>query len=126
MLWVRLVWVYASRGFGYLRGEPINFSPQSGEGPPAWLVREGGFTMEVTATAPSGRQAVCVVRGTGDPGYGATAKMLGEVGLGLSFDVERAAGSGGVLTPWTGMGDVLVTRLRQAEGSTFMSFDVRA
>ena len=34
-------------GFGYFRGEPINFEPKSGEGPPAWLLKEGAFNMQV-------------------------------------------------------------------------------
>ena len=39
--------VYAKSGFGYFRGEPINFAPKSGEGPPAWLLKEGAFNMQV-------------------------------------------------------------------------------
>ena len=39
--------VYAKNGFGYFRGEPINFEPKSGEGPPAWLLKEGAFNMQV-------------------------------------------------------------------------------
>ena len=88
-LWLRLGWVYASRGLGYFRGEPINLSPRSGEGPPSWLLEEGAFAVEVTATAASGAQAVATVAGKGDPGYGATAKMLAEVGLCLSLDAHE-------------------------------------
>ena len=39
--------MYAKSGFGYFRGEPINFEPKSGEGPPAWLLKEGAFNMQV-------------------------------------------------------------------------------
>ena len=39
--------MYAKNGFGYFRGEPINFEPKSGEGPPAWLLKEGAFNMQV-------------------------------------------------------------------------------
>ena len=63
-------------GFGYFRGEPINLKPKSGEGPPAWLLKEGAFTIEVTATAASGAQATAIVKGKGDPGYGAAAEIL--------------------------------------------------
>ena len=121
-LWLRMIWVLLSRGFGYLRGAPINFAPKPGEGPPAWLIDEGAFTLELTATAASGAQAVCVVKGKGDPGYGATAKMLAECGLCLSLD--ELSGPGGVLTPWTGLGEPLVSRLRRAEEGRFMALDV--
>jgi len=123
-LWLRIAWVYLSRGMGYFRGEPINLKPKSGEGPPAWLIREGAFTVEVTATAASGAEATAVVKGNGDPGYGATAKMLAETGLSLSLDGHQAVGGGGVLTPWTGLGELLVSRLRRAEGGAFMSLEV--
>lgn len=123
-LWARLAWMYASRGMGYFRGEPINLKPNSGEGPPDWLIKEGAFTFEVTATAGSGVQAKVVVKGTGDPGYGATAKMLAETGLCLSLDQHHQKGGGAVLTPSTGLGELLVARLRQAEAGGFMSLEV--
>ena len=122
-LWARMLWIYFSRGFGFFRGEPINFKPKSGEGPPAWLLEEGAFTIEVTATAASGAQTVATVQGKGDPGYGATAKMLAETGLCLGLD--SLPGPGGVLTPWTGGGSVLESRLRRAVGGSFMKLDVR-
>ena len=126
MLWLRLVWVFLSRGMGYFKGDPINLKPKSGEGPPDWLIKAGAFTVEVTATAAeSGKEATAVIKGKGDPGYGATAKMLAETGLCLSLDDEASGGGGGgVLTPWTALGEQLVTRLRQAEGGAFMSLDV--
>jgi len=122
-LWLRILWVYVTRGCGYFRGEPINFKPKSGEGPPSWLIKEGGFNIEVTAAAPSGAKAIASVRGKGDPGYGATAKMLAEVGLCLGLDAHQHA-PGGVLTPSTGLGQILVSRLGRAEGGTFMKLDV--
>ena len=53
-----------------------------------------------------------------DPGYSGTAVMLGEAALALAFDGERLPGGGGVLTPATGVGQVLVDRL-VAQGFTF-------
>lgn len=123
-LWLRMLWVYASSGFGYFRGEPINLKPKSGEGPPGWLLKEGAFTIEVTATAASGAKATATVKGKGDPGYGATAKMLAETGLCLSLDSHQEA-PGGVLTPWTGLGPILASRLRRADGGAFMMLGVR-
>ena len=50
-----------------------------------------------------------------DPGYGATAVMLGESGLTLAFDEVPLRG--GVLTPMVALGGSLVERLR-AHGFT--------
>ncbi|MBC7560864.1 MAG: enoyl-ACP reductase, partial [Dermatophilaceae bacterium] len=46
----------------------------------------------------------------GDPGYAATAVMLGESALCLGLD--KLTSAGGVLTPAVAMGDHLVARLR--------------
>ncbi len=48
----------------------------------------------------------------GDPGYAATALLLGESVLCLALDADRLPEGGGVLTPATAMGDVLADRLR--------------
>jgi short subunit dehydrogenase-like uncharacterized protein len=55
------------------------------------------------------------VRGVGDPGYGETAKMVGESALCLAFDQESTRKEGGVLTPASCMGMTLVERLRRAD-----------
>ena len=52
------------------------------------------------------------MRAKGDPGYAATAVMLGESALALAFGPRHS--EGGVLTPATALGDVLVDRLRAA------------
>ena len=84
--------------------------------------------MNVTATDETGSVATAVVRGKGDPGYGATSKMLAETGLSLAFDdlsdAPAEGKAGGVLTPSTALGEVLITRLRAAVGGTFMSLEV--
>ncbi|MDB2668815.1 saccharopine dehydrogenase NADP-binding domain-containing protein [Alphaproteobacteria bacterium] len=121
-MWLRLVGTWASRGFGYFVGQPINFKPASGEGPPPWLLRDGGFEVHVTAVSEAG-SARTRVSGRGDPGYGATSKMLAELGLCLALDDHSGAShSAGVLTPSTGLGHALVSRLTQALGSKFMAF----
>jgi len=122
-MWLRVTGMWASRGFGYFLGEPINFKPTSGEGPPSWLLRDGGFEIEVTAKA-STKTVRTRISGQGDPGYGATSKMLAELGLCLALDdhsdsLHRA----GVLTPSTGLGHALILRLSQAQGGKFMQFD---
>ncbi|MBC8092351.1 MAG: enoyl-ACP reductase, partial [Pseudonocardia sp.] len=58
------------------------------------------------------------VSGPGDPGYTATAVMLGESGLCLALDGDRLPDRAGSLTPATAMGSVLVERLVTA-GHTY-------
>ena len=122
-MWMRVAGMWASRGFGYFLGEPINFKPTSGEGPPSWLLRDGGFEIVVTATA-NAQSARTRISGQGDPGYGATSKMLAELGLCLALDDHSGSSHrAGVLTPSTGLGHALVLRLTQAQGGKFMEFE---
>ena len=74
--------------------------------------------MIVDATTESGRRYRAVAAGKGDPGYAATAVMLGESALALALDGDRLPDRAGSLTPATAMGDVLVERLRAA-GHTY-------
>jgi len=43
-----------------------------------------------------------------DPGYRDTARMIIEAGLSLSVDLDKIKSEGGLLTPASGQGDVLV------------------
>jgi short subunit dehydrogenase-like uncharacterized protein len=123
-LWTRMAWLYGSRGFGYPLGEPINLKPKPGQGPPNWMLKQGAFTVYVTAEKSDGTAATAVVSGKGDPGYGATSKMLSEVALCLLHDDERKLTDAGVLTPATALGDALVERLAAAQGGTFMRLEL--
>ena len=49
-----------------------------------------------------------------DPGYGETAKMVSECALALVYDRQRIPGKGGIMTPATAFGQVLVERLNAA------------
>lgn len=94
------------------------FLPKPGEGPSEELVRSGYFEAELTGWV--GDEVVTLdVRGEGDPGYGATSKMLAQSALALAFD-EAPAGTlpAGVLTPSTALGEALRTRLAKV-GVTF-------
>ena len=90
--------------------------PAPGSGPSAEARAAGWFRSELHAVASGGRRFRAVVAGSGDPGYAATAVMLGESALCLAEDdlPERA----GSLTPATAMGTALVERLRKA-GHTY-------
>ena len=92
--------------------------PAPGTGPSESVQRNGFFRMTVDATTESGRRYRAVASGKGDPGYAATAVMLGESALALALDGDRLPERAGSLTPATAMGDVLVERLRAA-GHTY-------
>jgi short subunit dehydrogenase-like uncharacterized protein len=122
-MWIRLAGMWLSRGLGYFLGEPIKIKPTSGEGPPPWLIRDGGFEIEVSASTKT-KVVRTRISGKGDPGYGATSKMLAELGLCLALDDHsKSSNRAGVLTPSTGLGNALVLRLSQARGGKFMQFD---
>jgi short subunit dehydrogenase-like uncharacterized protein len=92
--------------------------PTPGTGPSEAVRRNGWFRMVVDAQAEDGRRYRAIASGTGDPGYAATAVMLGETALALALDGDRLPERAGSLTPATALGGVLVERLRRA-GHTY-------
>ncbi|GAA2600878.1 saccharopine dehydrogenase NADP-binding domain-containing protein [Winogradskya consettensis] len=89
--------------------------PKPGDGPSESARRKGHFTMDIFTTTTTGARFSARFKAKGDPGYAATAVMLGESALALALDRDALPPSpGGVLTPATGIGDALVTRLRNA------------
>jgi short subunit dehydrogenase-like uncharacterized protein len=88
--------------------------PAPGSGPSEEVRRKGWFRMVVDATTEDGRRYRATAAGQGDPGYAATAVMLGESALALALDGDRLPERAGSLTPATAMGGVLVERLRAA------------
>jgi short subunit dehydrogenase-like uncharacterized protein len=86
--------------------------PKPGQGPSEKARENGYFRIRVTASTTSGARYRTTVAAKGDPGYAATAVMLGEAGLALALDDLPPAA--GVLTPATGIGLPLVDRLRAA------------
>ncbi|GAA0535365.1 saccharopine dehydrogenase NADP-binding domain-containing protein [Paractinoplanes ferrugineus] len=89
--------------------------PKPGEGPNERARNSGHFTTDLFTTTTTGERYTARVRAKGDPGYAATAVMLGESALTLVHDRDKLPPTeGGVLTPATAMGDALVTRLRAA------------
>ena len=86
--------------------------PAAGEGPSEASQRNGHFRVRVHTRTSTGARYDSVVAAKGDPGYAATAVMLGESALSLALDGERLPGGGGVLTPATALGAPLVDRLR--------------
>jgi short subunit dehydrogenase-like uncharacterized protein len=102
------------KALGHRRMRPWfdRIAPKPGEGPSAASRASGWFRMDVRTTSESGRRYRAIVAAQGDPGYAATAVMLGEAALCLALDGDRLPPAAGVLTPATAMGDALVDRLR--------------
>jgi short subunit dehydrogenase-like uncharacterized protein len=86
--------------------------PAPGEGPSEKTQKRGFYEIAIHGKTTSGRTYVTRVVQKGDPGYAATALLLGESALCLALDADRLPQGGGVLTPATAMGDVLIDRLR--------------
>jgi len=100
--------------FGPTRAVLDRFLPKPGTGPSAETRTNGFFRIEIHARASRGARYLGRVEAQGDPGYGATAVMLGETALCLALDTDRLPPRAGVLTPATAMGTTLVERLRAA------------
>lgn len=92
--------------------------PAPGTGPDEETRRTGFFRMDVRAVTSTGAHYRAVASGPGDPGYAATAVMMGEAALALVLDQARLPDRAGSLTPAAGIGDVLLDRLRAA-GHTY-------
>lgn len=93
--------------------------PQSGEGPNDLDLETGSVHItNITTSAPAANGRTVTVRttfkGKGDPGYLLSSVMISEAALALVQDknlLPPFAKRGGVLTPMTAFGDVLIQRL---------------
>ena len=94
----------------------LPFLPAPGEGPSETTMANGWMRCEVIGKTDSGKKLGVLIRDVGDPGNRITTKCVGEAALSIVRAEDRLPGSarGGVLTPATGLGNVLVERLRQA------------
>jgi len=93
------------------------FAPKPGQGPSQKTMDNGFFRCDLVGIAADGRRVFGVVSDKGDPGNRATVKFLCESALSLALNADQLPGGqqrGGILTPATGLGDVLVERLRKA------------
>lgn len=87
--------------------------PAPGQGPSEESRQAGFFRMKTRSMSTGGRRVETLFAAQGDPGYAATAVMLGESGLALALDGEALPARAGVLTPAVALGGVLVERLRR-------------
>ena len=91
--------------------------PQPGSGPSEKTMNEGWFRCELLGLAEGERKVQGLICDRGDPGNRATVKFLCESALSLAANADELPGGsqrGGILTPATGLGDVLAKRLREA------------
>ncbi|NHN54315.1 enoyl-ACP reductase [Calidifontibacter sp. DB0510] len=105
----------------FLRPVVDRVAPSPGEGPSAQARAKGYFRMDARSTTTSGARYQSVVAAQGDPGYAATAVMLGEAGLALALQRDElplpAGRRGGLFTPATALGRPYADRL-VAQGFT--------
>jgi short subunit dehydrogenase-like uncharacterized protein len=112
----------ASAGIGYFspgRALIERLAPKPGQGPSRAVRERGRFELVIIGKGDSLRADAHVAGG--DPGYGETAKMLGETAVCLAKDTEQLPARFGVMTPAAALGSTLLHRLRAAG----MTFEVR-
>lgn len=98
--------------------------PQPGEGPAPEAQEAGFYDLRFVGTTADGRTLITKVTGDRDPGYGSTARMLGEAAMTLAFDVP-AEQPGGFWTPASLLNGALLERLRTRAGLTFEVLETR-
>ncbi|MCK0176726.1 MULTISPECIES: trans-acting enoyl reductase family protein [Mycobacteriaceae] len=89
--------------------------PKPGTGPSEQTREKGHYTVETYTTTTTGARYLARMSQRGDPGYKATAVLLGECGLALALDRDKLTELRGVLTPAAAMGDALLGRFPGAE-----------
>jgi short subunit dehydrogenase-like uncharacterized protein len=89
-------------------------APKPGTGPSEEVRENGYYRVETYTTTSTGARYVATMSQSGDPGYKATAAMLGECGLALALDRDKLPEIYGVLTPAAAMGDALLARFPAA------------
>ncbi len=101
--------------------------PKPGTGPDRASRESGFFNIRFYGRTDGGRTITTKVTGDRDPGYGSTAKMLGETAVafldpGATSNVESVP-TAGFLTPASAFGDALIERLTSHAGLTFTVLD---
>lgn len=93
--------------------------PKPGEGPSEAAQLRGHYDLRFMGATANGAQLTVKVCGDRDPGYGSTAKMLGEAAVCLATQIDKTAKPGGFWTPATIFGDFLIQRLCARAGLSF-------
>ena len=93
------------------------FLPKPGEGPSESVQENGWFDCKYIVETEEGIKKVFNMSGKGDPGYKVTSKLVSECALCLIENQDELPGGkeyGGVLTSASGLGDLLIARLKNA------------
>lgn len=90
--------------------------PDPGSGPTPEQQENGYFDLRFFGTTDDGRSIATKVTGDRDPGYGSSAKMLGEAATAL---LSLDGVGGGFWTPATAFGESLIDPLEQHAGLAF-------
>ncbi|NES82168.1 MAG: saccharopine dehydrogenase [Moorea sp. SIO2B7] len=124
LAWLQAAGITAGMAFftGAMQQAPLrkflqSFLPQPGKGPSEKTMNEGWFRCELLGFGSEGQKVQGMISDQGDPGNRATVKFLCESALSLALNFDELPGGkqrGGILTPATGLGEVLAQRLRRA------------
>lgn len=104
-------------GFAPVRKLASAMAPAPGEGPSTQAMDRGWFRCDLVGVGERGTVVRARIASRGDPGNRATTRFVCESALALVLDARALPGGprqGGVLTPVTAFGEVLVQRLRAA------------
>ncbi|MBU6239926.1 MAG: saccharopine dehydrogenase NADP-binding domain-containing protein [Planctomycetes bacterium] len=121
--------IAAKLGFGVLMFGPVRrlltrfVLPKPGQGPSPQQQEQGFFDIRLFGRTDTGQTLRVRVAGDRDPGYGSTAKMLGEAAVCLARDVSKTECTGGFWTPASAFGDKLVPRLCLSAGANIERVD---
>lgn len=97
--------------------------PKPGEGPSEFEQKNGMFDIRFYGVTSNEKRIVARVTGDRDPGYGSTAKMLGEAAINLALNEEIKTKANGFLTPASAFGSHLFRPLSEYAGLTFEMLD---
>jgi short subunit dehydrogenase-like uncharacterized protein len=97
--------------------------PAPGTGPSPEVQAKGFYDLRFLGQTDDGRSIRVKVTGQGDPGYGSTSKILGQVAAHLALDTPRTELRGGFWTPAAAFGDSLLARLEKHAGLKFEVLD---
>ena len=86
--------------------------PKPGEGPSKHKMENGFFKLKIIGFIKQMQKNSVTVIGDSDPGYSATAKMLTESAMSILLNENKIPKKYGVLTPASGIGLVLIERLK--------------
>ena len=93
--------------------------PAPGQGPSPEAREKGFYDLRFWGQTAAGATLWVKMTGDRDPGYGSTAKILGQAAICLAKDCPKSAKRGGFWTPSTLFGDALLERLVNYAGLKF-------